>query len=328
MLRHLFTRAMTTLNSPTADLYFANACADWLESGHVVRHAPTVFTSESTRLVIRHDARSGRASLRPRTVYLLDDAIDLDGADAALSPYWRFKLNRVERAAADVYLPDAEAVVVSSDPLAAMIRARASSANVHVLTPYWSERMSNLSHHARPRCTIAYLGSQTHGPDIAPLAQSLAKFLDETPEAELVMAGGHEQIGLLANHRQVRALGPMPWAKYRKALSGLGVHIALYPLNDTPFNAARSLNKLIEHGVAGAAGIYARSWSGATMAEEAGAGIALPSDPAAWIAALGGMVADRKMTCTMAEAGVHLAQAVNDRDAQRTLWADLLQISP
>ncbi len=326
MLRRVFTRAMTTLNSPTADLYFANACGDWLSSGLVERHAPTVFTSASTRLVIRHDARSGRNSRRARTIYLLDDAIDLEGADAALSRYWRFKLDHVERAAADVFLPDAAAVVVSSAPLAAMIRARVPGADIRVLHPYWSEPMSTLSHHARPKCTIAYLGSQTHGPDIAPLVPALVQFLDATPEAELLMAGGHEQIGALARHPQVRALGPMPWARYRRALGGLGVHIALYPLNDTPFNAARSLNKLIEHGVAGAAGLYAASWSGAAMAEDAGAGMALPADPAAWIAALGGMVADRARTRQMAAAGGVLAATINDAAAQRTIWSELLQI--
>lgn len=328
MIRQFFTRALTTLNSPTADLYFANACADWLAEGRVRQYAPTVFASNTTQIIIRHDARAGRAARRDRLVYVLDDAIDLRGADEALTPYWRIKLKLVERAAADLYLPRADHVVVSSPPLRDMIRDRLPDGDIRCLHPYWPEAVSGLAHHRKPRLTIAYLGSQTHGPDIAPLVPMLADFLDQTPEAELLMAGGHEQIGRLASHAQVRALGPMPWAKYRRALGAFGVHVALYPLNDTPFNAARSLNKLIEHGIAGAVGLYANTWPGAAMAEDAHAGYALPADPAAWAAALSGLVADRGRTRAMAAAGGVLAQQVNDRQAQRAMWAQLLEIEP
>ncbi|MEM8753286.1 MAG: hypothetical protein AAGF90_09940, partial [Pseudomonadota bacterium] len=280
MLRRLFTRALTTLNSPTADLYFANACADWLEDGRAIRYAPTVFASETTRLVIRHDGRAGPASKRPRTVYLIDDAVDLDGADDALSPFWRFKLERVERAAAGALLPAAAAAVVSSPALAEMIRARSPETPVHVIDPYWSEPLSALKHHREDGpLRVAYLGSEPHRPDIEPLAPTLAAFLDETEGAELILAGGHEALAPFSAHPRVRALGPLPWVEYRRRLLTLRPHVALYPLRETPFNAARSLNKLIEHGVAGAAGLYAACWPGAALAEEAGAGMALPDDP-------------------------------------------------
>lgn len=326
MLRKLFTRALTSLNSPTADLYFANACGDWLEEGRVARYAPTVFASASTRLVIRHDGRAGSASRRARQVYLLDDAIDLEGADDALSSYWRFKLKVVEKAAADAVLPGAAAAVVSSPALEEMIRARAPGLDVRRLDPYWAEPFSDLAHHREERFRIAYLGSQVHGPDIEPLAPMLAEFLRETPEAELIMAGGHETLPPFANHAQVRALGPLPWAEYRKKLRVLRPHVALYPLRDTPFNAARSLNKLIEHAVAGAAGLYAASWPGAGMAEEAGAGMALPMDPAAWKSALTGLAFQRQMTAEMAAKGVALAASINDPAPQRALWAELLEL--
>lgn len=326
MLRRLLTRVLTTENSPTADLYFASACADWLAEGRVVRYAPTVFASETTRLVIRHDGRAPAASKRKRTIYLLDDAIDLKGADDALSGYWRFKLRVVEKAAANAMLPAAAAAVVSSPALAEMMRARAPDLDVRVLDPYWPDAFSDLSHHREDRFRIAYLGSQVHGPDIAPLAPMLAAFLDETPEAELIVGGGHETLAPFANHRQVRALGPQPWAKYRQTLQRLRPHVALYPLRDTPFNAARSLNKLIEHAVAGAAGLYADTWPGAALAEDAGAGMALPADPAAWRAALMGLSMGRPMTAEMARKGGALAASLNDAGAQRRLWAELLEI--
>ncbi|QIE55813.1 glycosyltransferase family 4 protein [Pikeienuella piscinae] len=324
MLRRVFTRALTTLNSPTADLYFADSCADWLRRGLVTRYAPTVFASATVRLVIRHDGRAGRASLRPRHVYLIDDAIDLDGADAALSRYWRFKLDNVERAAAARFLPGAAAAVVSSPALEGMIRARASGLDVRVLNPYWKTEFSSLSHHrADGPFRVAFLGSQVHGPDFAPLATMLRGFLDDWPEAELIVGGGH---GGQVGHARARDLGAMGWRDWRAALPALQPHVALYPLAETPFNAARSLNKLIEHAVAGAAGLYARAWPGAALAVEAGAGLALGPDPAEWRAALDRLAANPLETREMAKAGAALAARLNDAEAQRRLWAELLEI--
>ena len=326
MLRRIFARALTSRNSPTADLYFADACADWIEDGRVTRYAPTVFASDAARLVIRHDGRAPAASRRARTIYLLDDAIDLKGADDALTLYWRFKLRFVEKASANAILPAASAAVVSSPALEAMIRARAPGLDVRRLDPYWSTPFSDLAHHRAPGFRVAYLGSQVHGPDIEPLTGMLAAFLNETPEAELIMGGGHEAAGPLAGHPRVTALGPLPWAEYRRRLTTLTPHAALYPLRDTPFNAARSLNKLIEHAVEGAAGLYAATWPGAAMAADAGAGVALPPDPAAWHAALRRLAADQEMTAAMAAAGVALAKRINDPAPQRALWSELLAI--
>ncbi|MEX2519007.1 MAG: hypothetical protein WD969_06725 [Paracoccaceae bacterium] len=324
MLRRFFTRALTTLNSPTADLYFADACADWLAEGRVRRYAPTVFASRTTRLVIRHDGRAGRDSRRARHVYLIDDAIHLEGADAALSRYWRFKLDHVERAAAALYLPGAVAVVVSSPGLEAMIRAQAPGADMRRLDPYWAVEFSDLTHHRAPGpFRVAYLGSQVHGPDFAPLAPMLHDFLDAWPEAELIVGGGH---GAMVGHERARDLGALNWRDWRAALPTLRPHVALYPLAKTPFNAARSLNKLIEHGLTGAAGLYADHWPGAALAEEAGGGRALPPDPLAWRTALNALIADRPATEAMATAGATLARRLNDADAQRRLWAELLEL--
>ena len=333
MFRRFFARALTSLNSPTADLYFADACADWLADGRVVRYAPTVFASDTTRLVIRHDGRAPAASRRARTVHLIDDAIDLEGADAALSPYWRFKLNRVERAAANALLPGAAAVVVSSEPLEAMMRTRATALGrsdlaIRRLDPYWTTPQSDLAHHARPTFRVAYLGAQTHRPDIEAIAPALAGFLEAAEDAELILAGGHEALPAFARNPKVRTLGPLGWADYRRRLSALKPHAVLYPLAETPFNAARSLNKLIEHGVVGAAGLYAAHWPGARMAEDAGAGMALPMDPAAWRAALDGLMFSRERTVAMAAAGQSLAASLNDAAMQRRIWAELLEIEP
>ena len=60
--------------------------------------------------------------------------------------------------------------------------------------------------------------------------------------------------------------------------------------------------------------------------EEAGAGMALPADPSAWRAALMGLAFQRERVASMAAAGQALASKINDAEAQRTLWAELLEI--
>ncbi len=323
MLGRLIALVLTTRNSPTADLYFGHACADWLAEGRVRRLAPTVFASATTRLVVRHEARAPRDPVA-RLVYLIDDAVDLEGADAALSRYWRFKLDHVERAAADRLLPRAVAAVASSDALAEMLRARAPGLDVRRLDPFWGLPFPDLSHHADGGpLRVGFLGSQVHGPDLAPLAESLRRFLERRPEAELVVAGGHAP---LIGHPRVRALPPMGWRDWKAALPGLRLHLALYPLAETPFNAARSLNKLTEHALAGAGGLYPAAWPGAALAEAAGAGRALPPDPTAWAAALDALAADRARLAAMAEAAVALARRLDDPAPQRRLWAELLAV--
>ncbi|MEM7188124.1 MAG: hypothetical protein AAF439_00810, partial [Pseudomonadota bacterium] len=80
MLSGLLSRVLTAPDSPTADLYFHNACRDFVPD-QVQRLAPTVFASATACLVLRHGLRAGKLPDRRRLIYLIDDDVDAGTTD-------------------------------------------------------------------------------------------------------------------------------------------------------------------------------------------------------------------------------------------------------
>ena len=103
MIQTLLSRVLSTPDSPTADLYFNNACGDFFDIGGgagVTRLAPTVFASAGACLVMRHAMRAKRLPGGRRLIYFIDDAVEQGVSDASLPFLYRQKLRLVERAAA------------------------------------------------------------------------------------------------------------------------------------------------------------------------------------------------------------------------------------
>ncbi|MEM9047291.1 MAG: hypothetical protein AAGC92_01110 [Pseudomonadota bacterium] len=318
-------RLLTRPSAPTADLYIANACADWLADGKLTRPGPTAFTTDSTLLLLRHDARLAPGLRRKRLVYLIDDAWEAGPRDASLSPFYRSKIALVERRAARFYMPRAAAVVVSSPALLASAQAL-TGAKVHLLDPYWSEPLPDLAHFAHPGTDIAFLGAQLHADDLRFLLPVLARTLDTHADVTVTLSAGHALPSELAAHPRLRLMAGLSWPAYRAALRDRRFHLALYPLRATPFNAGRSRNKIVEHAVVGAAPLYSAGWPPGDAAAAAGAGLALPERPEIWAAAIAALIADRPRMARMAAAARAHASRINDPAAQRRLWAALLDL--
>lgn len=317
-------RAFTRRDPPTPDLYLANACADWLAEGRIRRMAPTVFASAGALLVLRHDARTPAGLARPRTAYLIDDAWAEAGAGSGLSAYWRLKTAAVEARAARHYLARATDAVASSPAIAAAIRRQRPELPVHLLHPHWSEPLADLAHHEGPGLDIAFLGAALHASDLAFLLPALPELLAALPEATFAVPAGHALPPGLATHPRVRRLPGLRWPDWRRHLPGLRFHLALYPLRPTALNAARSVNKLIEHAVTGAVTLASPVWAPGREAAARGAALVLPDDPGAWVAAVRALAADRARLRAMAAAARAHAAALNDPAPQRALWSRLL----
>lgn len=329
MLHRALGRWLAPPDSPTADLYFLNACGGMIGAG-VERLGPTVFASSGACLVMRHDlcasaplSRAGR-----RLIYFIDDAVEEGAGDPSLPYLYRQKLRLVERAAERRVAPRAAAVVVSSPALA---RRFSGSADTHVLHPFWSEPFAGLGHFdademLAPWIEIAYLGSAVHRADLEFLWPVIAPVLQAHPRVRFHLSERHRVPPALAGHPRLRLIPARSWSIYRAALRGRRFHLALYPLLDTPFNRARSVNKLIEHGVVGAAPLYSRVWPEAWRAAAAGAGLLLENTPEDWRAAIEGLIAQpAEMRQLAARAGA-LASTVNRPDEQQRLWARLLEV--
>ncbi len=327
MIQTLLSRVLSAPDSPTADLYFINACGDFLGAG-VTRLAPTVFASASACLVMRHEMRAQRLPGARRLIYFIDDAVDQGVGDASLPFLYRQKLRLVERASARRIGPRVAVAVVGSAELA---RRHAPRIETHLIHPYWSEPIAGLEHFA-PVLTgagwvdIAYLGSAVERADLAFLWPVIGAVLAAHPRVRFHLAERHRVPAGLAGHPRVVRIPGLGWGAYRAGLARRRFHLALYPLMDTEFNRARSLNKLIEHGVVGAAALYSRSWGEAWRAGEGGAGLTLRNRRDDWRAAIEHLLARPETMRGLAAGAGALARALNRAEPQRRLWAELMGV--
>jgi hypothetical protein len=147
------------------------------------------------------------------------------------------------------------------------------------------------------------------------------------PRARFHLAERHRLPADFAGHPRVQRIPGLGWAAYREGLARRRFHLGLYPLMDTPFNRARSVNKLIEHAVVGAAGLYSRSWPEAWRATEAGAGLVLRNRPAEWSAAIDHLLARPRALQGLAAGAGTLARRLNRPEPQRRLWAELMGVT-
>lgn len=323
--RFLATRLFSE-PSPTADLYFADSCEHFVQNGVVSKLAPTVFASAEATLVLRHDAGLSASAKRRRLVYLMDDDIEGGCSDPHLPRHYRAKLAVVDRWAAHRLAPQADAIVVSSDHLRSAARKLAPRARIEVLHPYWREPLSDLAHLTQHETVeIAFLGAQTHARDLHFLLPVIADILDAHPHVRFSVSSGHRLPGPLARHPRVSRIAPIRWTDYRTTLGARRYQLALYPLLGSPFNHGRSVNKIIEHAIAGAAGIYSANWPESHRILAAGAGVVVENDTAAWCSAITDLIADRARLQSVAERGRELADALNRPEPQRALWADLME---
>ena len=323
MFQTLLSRVFATPDSPTADLYFRNACADFIGST-VKQIAPTVFTSDTATLVIRHDLRAGRLPPTRRLIYLIDDDVDAGTEDASLPYLYRQKLKMVEGAAGRRIRRFAGVAVVASPVLARIFQPLMET---HLLRPYWSEKFADLDHHSDCDWTdLAYLGSAAHRSDLQFILPVVRRLLVEHPGLRFNVGAEHRLPPDLDGHARVRRIPGRNWTEYRGELARRRFHIALYPLLDTPFNRGRSPNKLIEHAVVGAAPVYSESWREARRASVHGAGLSVPNTVDAWHEAVGGLINDRTEMQRLATCAQRLGRSLNSSAQQRSLWRKLLEI--
>ncbi|MDX1650376.1 MAG: hypothetical protein R3263_11035, partial [Myxococcota bacterium] len=141
------------------------------------------------------------------------------------------------------------------------------------------------------------------------------------------LSARHRVPAALARHPRIQRIPARGWSVYRAAMRGRRLHLALYPLMDTPFNRARSPNKLIEHGVVGAAPLYSRCWPEARRAAASGAGLLLGNRATEWRAAIDDLVANSGRMRALASGAGALARKLNQPGPQRRLWAELMEVS-
>ena len=327
MLKNLLDRVLSTPDSPTADLYFRNACSDFLERG-VRQYGPTVFASDSACLVMRHDRRAGQLPRRRRLIYFLDDDVDAGLNDESLPFFYRQKLRWVEHLTAQRLQRYAGVAVVGSPVLARLFRPVMQT---HLLRPFWSERFAGLGHFDALEAgegwiELAFLGSSIHRADLQFLLPVIGRLLAYNPRLRFHLPERHVLPRGFDRHPRVRRIRGLGWTAYRREIAGRQFHLAVYPLMETPFNRARSPNKLIEHAVVGAAPLYSSSWGESGRVPHGSAGLCLPNDPDVWFKTLRDLIDTPQEMRALALGAQETAVRLNSDAPQRALWCDLLDI--
>jgi hypothetical protein len=313
---------------PTTDLYFVDACSDWiggwLRRGPVQRLGPNTFCSGDRLLLIRRDTPEliERALAWPgRLIYLIDDDIDGVAQSPGLPSAYRDRLERFAQGPFDRLLRRADLIVASSDVLAERLQSDDRPRGEIVrLDPYWRLPLADQSHFATTdrRIEIAHLGTGSHAPGLARAAPAIRAMLDHCPTARFTYIGKQVTHPTLEAHPRATRLAPMSWARYRRWLPRQRFHLALYPLAQSPFDRARSANKLIEHGIVGAVGLYPEDWGPAALLGDGA--ILVRNDPSEWEACLLTVLERPSELSQRAAKCAKVLVAFNDPARQRAFW--------
>ena len=333
---------------PTTDIYLRNACKasiqPWWQlwragpARPIRQSAPNAFTCGEWMVLIRRDSPAVmRAALdwHGQLAYVIDDDIAGAADSADLPDAYR---QRLAEFASDWYrqlLARADVLLVPSAALAARFTADPGiHAAIRRIEPCWREPFADQGHFAGlargEALRIVHLGSGSHRGGLDALVPALTKVLARHPAVELTYIAQPPGIAALAAEPRARCLPTRTWPAYRRWLSRQRFHLALYPLLATAFDRARSANKLIEHAIIGAVGLYPEDWQPGrelALAHPANSPAALlaPADPADWYDALEAAIMRGAELGAIAAAASRQLSSRNFAAMQRELWSDILK---
>jgi hypothetical protein len=316
---------------PTTHLYFLNSCGSSVSG--LFRRGPirvlgdNCFGAGETVLLVRQDRPEvmDRLLAAPptRLVYLIDDDIESAREDASLPADYRSRLMRFHAQYHANFVARADTLVVTSEVL---LRKFSSHRDVRIVHPVWHLELADDRHFdalARGEAVHAmHLGTASHQAGLEFLEPVMEPLLERFTRLHFTYVGRSPRFGALDAHPRVHRERPQSWRRYRRTLGKRRMHLGLYPLPDTPFNRARSRNKLLEHAIVGAVGVYSRSWP--TAGELQGSAILAGPGAADWIAALSPYLEEPQSLRPLAQAARRVLGPMNDPASQRRFWADVL----
>lgn len=276
---------------------------------------------EFPRFTAAFDAVLARARAAGKPVlYELDDLLLELPRD---HPGWRYHAR--SRPALLRAVLAADAVLVSTAPLADYLRP--FNPNVRVWPNCWDAALWPLvppavGDPAAP-VVIGYVGTHTHGPDVAQIGPVLRRVLERhAGRVRVRFLGGTPPPPEVAGRPDVawEQFARLDYADYARALRTEQLDIALAPLRDEPFNRCKSAIKYLEYSALGAAGVYSRLPPYAAVVASGQTGW-LASAPADWEAALEALITQPEQRLSLAAAAQADLQArwrLTDRAAE---WA-------
>ncbi|MBX3052741.1 MAG: glycosyltransferase [Caldilineaceae bacterium] len=204
---------------------------------------------------------------------------------------------QTKREIVSIFLHEAHGVLVSTPAL----RARYASLNtqIQVVGNALDEQLIvqgvRMPRRDGARFVLGYMGTKTHDSDLEMILPALAEIGQSTRlPLELQIIGGINRDNLWHDLQSlpfpVTHLTP-PTPEYPQFLpwftSNVRWDMALAPLQDTPFNRAKSDIKFLDYAALGAPGIYSDLPVYSRSVRHAETGLLAANDTASWVAALG-----------------------------------------
>lgn len=319
----------------STDLYFANACAPLLRRFHrrgpIRVLGPNSFCAGDIALIVRrdHPATVSRILSRPwrKLIYLVDDDIDAGVDDPGLPPAYRARLKHLQMTQYHPILHSADVVVTGSKRLADKHRPMKQ---VHVIDPYWAAPLPGGGHFdsllSGGDLRLVHLGTASHRADLEAILPALERIMTRHRDVEFTTFYTFPGLERMAQRLRIRIRSHQSWRQHRKALPKERFHLALYPTLATAFNQARSINKLIEHGVVGAVGLYSAGWQHAHLVDHDGSGFLVGNEWQAWEETLHRILSRRERLRSIHRDSRELAVRLNDRDRQLQFWTGMFEL--
>jgi hypothetical protein len=240
----------------TTDLYFFNPLKVLgFDLGSVWPIGRNVYQVGSIAVISRYASNEELDAFQRRgisqVVYIADDDFAAGAHDTHLPEEYRRKLHNFVNGTWRRICDMADTVLVPSPRLFPYYGDRS-----YFVHPMWDVAPANTDHfNCETPLRIAYLGSRSHQQDLAMITPTLLSLLNERRDLTLTTwLGNHVPSELLSTGR-VTAVQPQRWHDYKRDIVRRRFHLALYPLQPSAFNAARSSNKIFEHAVTGAASL-------------------------------------------------------------------------
>lgn len=324
---------------PTTDLHFANACRPWiktsfLSSRPITKLGANTFLRDKTLIVCRRDDEALLDRLLATTgfrlIYIMDDDLRAAEADTTLPEDYRDRLMRFRDGLHRRLVQAADQIVVPSENHRRLYQA--FDKPIEILPPYWSELADTppqaaLRNQGIP-LELGYLGTASHRADRAFVMDVADQLIERGTNFRLSLFGEKDLPARLKSHRALNVMRSMSWPKYRATMKHRKFDLLLYPLMDTPFNQTRSANKIIEHAVHRAPGIYSAEWQFAARVKQSDAGLTVPNDPEKWAEIIEDLGNDPQRLLNITRPSIAAAHALNAESArlQHDFWTRRLRL--
>ncbi|MEA3275434.1 MAG: glycosyltransferase family 4 protein [Pseudomonadota bacterium] len=265
-----------------------------------------------------------------RLVYEIDDnLLDLHAGEPWHgTPTWK------QRAAVNLFVREADLVLVSTDPLAR--RLALLNRNVRVLPNALDERLFPPGQDAAQdrdpdRLIIGYMGTLTHLQDLMLVAEPLRALLREQGGRvvlEIVGISSDPRIRTLFQGLPVRFVDPGDNVAYPRffgwASQTLSWDLGIAPLEGRGFSEFKSDIKFLDYALLGIPGVYSTSTAYGNSVEDGETGLLCDNEPESWYRCLGDILDDPEQRAQLARrAADHVRESRSLRVCAHR-WLDAL----